>query len=47
MAAGHIGTLGGLPESAQLVPTLICGGLILAIWNRLGFAIAGGGKGSG
>jgi CDP-diacylglycerol--glycerol-3-phosphate 3-phosphatidyltransferase len=42
-----IAMLGGLPESAHLLPPLIYGGLILTIWNRLRFAIADGGKAFG
>jgi CDP-diacylglycerol--glycerol-3-phosphate 3-phosphatidyltransferase len=41
-----IATLNGLPESAELFPPVLYGGLILTIWNRLRFAIADEGKAS-
>lgn len=40
-------TFGGLPDSAQLLPPLLYGGLVLTIWNRLRFAVADEGKTSG
>jgi len=42
-----IALLGNLPATAQLLPPLLYGGLILTIWNRLRFALADGGKTTG
>lgn len=39
-----IAIFGGLPEIAQLLLPLLYSGLILTIWNRLGYAIADEGK---
>lgn len=39
-----IAIIGDVPDSAQILPPLLCGGLILTIWNRLRFVIIGQGR---